>query len=532
MMKNPRLASSREFSVNENDFVSPLHKTLFMVIYNLSIQGATEIKLGDVETYLANNDVVAHSRVFENGDGAEWITSILEDANESNYPYYHSMVRKYSYLRCKMEMGQDVSDILDLEEISTTVLEQQREAFERMTLNDIIRYFDSLNLQSKNTFMVRSAESSRKAGSDAWELYEQLKESPAYGYASESQYLDTVMRGLRRGAFLLESRDSGQGKTRVAIKRLLGISAPRYWSHKENKFIDNPNGSLPTLYLGTEMQLYEELEPMMWAFVSGVDEDKIREQKLTKEETERIHEAIKILEETPLFLEDEENYDIAFLWHIVERYKVQHGIVAVVIDYLELTGGLISEFVQMSRGMGVREDQILLNLSSNVKNMAKQFDVCMICFTQTTDEARRDGVRDQRSVKGARSLPNKCDLGISSFAPTKKELELIEPLIERKGLGNFTPNIVYTVYKNRGNRHKSIKIWAYQNLGTMEFVDLFCTDDQYRPINIDKTHISHKPKVFQSYNPITGEIIEEMGSNMFLNDDEFPFAHESKEVGF
>ena len=43
MMKNPRLATSREYTVNENDFVSPLHKTLFMVIYNLSIQGVSEI---------------------------------------------------------------------------------------------------------------------------------------------------------------------------------------------------------------------------------------------------------------------------------------------------------------------------------------------------------------------------------------------------------------------------------------------------------------------------------------------------------
>lgn len=256
------------------------------------------------------------------------------------------------------------------------------------------------------------------------------------------------------------------------------------------------------------MQLYEELEPMMWAFVSGVNENKIREQRMTKEEEERVHEAIRILEKTPLFLEDEEDYDVAFLWHIVEKYKTQHNIVAMVIDYLELTGRLVLEYTQMSRGMGVREDQILLNLSTNVKNIAKQYDICMICFTQTTDEARRDGVRDQRSVKGARSLPNKCDLGISSFAPTQKELELIEPLIERLGFGHFTPNIVYTFYKNRGNSYRSIKLWGYQDLGTMEFIDLFCTDDQYRPINVPKVEIKIQPPKSPVFDEATGEIIE------------------------
>lgn len=517
MMKNPRLATSREYTVNENDFVSPLHKTLFMVIYNLSIQGASEIKLGDVETYLANNDVVAHNRVFENGDGAEWIVSILEDANESNYAYYHSMVRKYSYLRCKMEMGQDVSEILDLEEINTTLLEQQRESFERMTLNDIIKYFDSLNLQSKNSFMVRSTESSRKVGENARELREQMKLSPDFGYTYTSRYLNTVSRGARKGTFTIRTQDTGTGKSRDAVEMMLVSTVVARWDFETQAFISNPfyDPNDSSLYIGTELDLYREVEVMAWAFVSGVPEYKIKENITTKEEDERIDKAIEILEKSNFYMEDEPNYDLNFLWNIIEKYKIEHNIGIVTIDYLEGTSGILSEYASSTKGMAKREDQALLNMSKEIKEMARRFDVAIIGYTQTNNEARRDyTIRDAGAIKGSTSLANKADLGITVFPPVKKEIELVQPLIDKVRVGmvrtDCVPNMVMTIYKNRGGRYKDVKIWFYVDLGTMEFIDLFVTNLNYEPINIDKTEIhmitQADPNVV--FNEETGEVVE------------------------
>lgn len=491
LMLEPQRLSSREMQVAEFDFVSPIHKTLFISIYNLSLQGLKTISLGDVETYLANNNPVGHKKMFEEWNGAEWITSILEDANVYNYDYYYWIVRKFSFLRIKMQNGQDVSTLLDMTELDCEALRIQRENFDLLTIDDIIRYFDSVNLSAKRPFVTRAEEARRKAGDNAFELLKQLALAPSFGFATESAYLNTIMRGLRRGTFMLETRDSGCGKTRVAIKRLLLTSAPYLWDFKKRAFVRNPHTPVASLYIGTEMDLYTELEPMMWAFLSGVDEDKIHANTLTPDERQRVERAIKILQDTPLYLEDEENYDISFLSHTIEHYKTEYNIGVVAIDYLELTSALTTEFTHTTRGMGVREDQVLLNLSTNVKNMAKRFDVAMIGFTQTTDLARAEGVRDQRAVKGARSLPNKCDLGMTSFAPTKQEIELLEPLIEKCGLNNgrCVPNIGYNIYKNRGGKFKNIKIWGYQDLGTMEYVDLFCTDESYAPINVDKTYL-------------------------------------------
>ena len=512
LMLEPQRLSSREQQIAEFDFNTPIHKTLFIAIYNLGLQGLKTITLGDIETYLANNNPLGHKKMFEEWSGAEWITSILEDANVYNYDYYYNIVRKFSFLRIKMQNGQDVSSLLDMSQVEVEALRQQRENFDLLSIEDIIRYFDTVNLSAKRPFVTRAEEQRRKAGDNAFDLLERLALAPSFGFATESAYLNTIMRGLRRGTFMLETRDSGQGKTRVAIKRLLQVSAPYLWDFQKQSFVRNPHKPIASLYIGTEMELYEELEPMMWAFVSGVDEDKIHANTMTRDERVRVERAIKILQDTPLYLEDEENYDISFLSHTIEHYKTEYNIGLVVIDYLELTSALTSEFTQTTRGMGVREDQVLLNLSTNIKNMAKRYDIAMVGFTQTTDLARSEGVRDQRAVKGARSLPNKCDLGMVSFAPTRKELELLEDLIEKVGINNYrsVPNICYSVYKNRGGKFKNIKIWGYQNLGTMEYVDLFCTDESYAPINVDKTFLI--PNMQQDDEEVIEDFAEEVST--------------------
>jgi replicative DNA helicase len=494
LMSNVFLIKDKKYALNIEDFPNGLHQLLFTCIYNLSLQGLAEIKVSDIEGYLNNNDPKAYILMFENEKNREWLFQVYESANVSNYEYYYNKLRKLSLLRQYIHEGIDVSEILDMEEIDHIIIKQQQENFEKMSLGEIQQYYDRKNFNIKEKFLIKDSTKRRKAGDNAKELKEKIKESPCYGFGLESQYLNTLTRGALKGSFFLETRDSGKGKSRCAIERLLLICCPYLWDYNKNDFVPNPNGKNNVgLYIGTEMQLYEELEPMMWAFVSGVEEYKIKKNTLSKEEDKRIDKAIGFLEQTKLFLEDEADYDLAYIWNTIDRYKTKEGLNVVAIDYLELTVGLTAEYVQLTRGMTAREDQVLLNLSKSIKNLATDYGLSIFGFTQTTDDARKEGVRDQRAVKGARSLPNKADVGIVVFTPTKKELELIQPLIQKgRGLnGTITPNTCYTVYKNRfGEITDEVKIWCYQNLGNMKTIDLFCTNKDYEPISIDKTIIN------------------------------------------
>lgn len=200
-----------------------------------------------------------------------------------------------------------------------------------------------------------------------------------------------------------------------------------------------------------------------------------------------------------LFLEDEEDYSLSWLRSAIDDYKEKYNICSVVIDYLELTSSITLEYYQMMKGMAIREDQVLLNLSRYIKNLAKELDLVMIGMTQTNEEARRNGIRDQGAIKGGKAIANKADAGWTIFELTPKEMELIEPYTKvvkfnkgkvRKGKNKdekrLKPNVMYSVYKNRGGKFKKVKIFGWQDLGNCQFIDLFCTDWYYNPISIDK----------------------------------------------
>ena len=81
-------------------------------------------------------------------------------------------------------------------------------------------------------------------------------------------------------------------KTRSSIKRLVNVCSPYLWDFKEECFVENPNGiDNSGLYIGTEMDIYMELEPTVWCTIAGVDEAKFKQHELTDNEERRIEKA-------------------------------------------------------------------------------------------------------------------------------------------------------------------------------------------------------------------------------------------------
>lgn len=232
-----------------------------------------------------------------------------------------------------------------------------------------------------------------------------------------------------------------------------------------------------------------EIKHIVWATLSGVEEHKIVEGKMTPDEEKRLLQAVQITTEMRLFIETNDNYDCSYLDYIVSRHVSENDVSLVVLDYIELTGALMSEFAQITRGMSVRTDQVLLNLSANLKMIARRYNVAMLAFTQVSENARRDiTIRDAGAIKDSKSIQNKADLGCTFFLLTPEEIEKITPLLQVKGL-RYTPNGCYHVYKNRGGRYKDIKVFVYQNLSTMKVVDLFVTDSSFELMNINPVKI-------------------------------------------
>lgn len=275
----------------------------------------------------------------------------------------------------------------------------------------------------------------------------------------------------------------------MGLKRLILHCAPVYWCDIEQRFIQNPRGAKTGLYIGTELEK-DEIELISWATISGVEEWRISEGLLTPEESDRVNRAIEIEQDMRLFIEIESNYDTNYLQYQVERYKIEEEITMVVLDYIELTSALISEYTLQSK-MAARGDSVLLNLSARLKDIARQYKVAFIAFTQVSENSRRDEtIRDSGVIKDSKSLQNKADFACCVFEISTKELEKIQPILQAQQGFCPTPNVVYHVYKIRKGRFKQAKVFAFQDLGTMMVKDCFATNYRYEPINLDRVKIS------------------------------------------
>lgn len=492
LLKKPKLALSRDRAYNENFFTTKTHKALYLVIENLAKMGVETIKLADIESYLATHDQLTYTRFFgEVGDETEWILSLLEmDTDEGNYNYYYDILQKFAFLRAKMENGQDVTDILDMNEMDSRILDNQYEHFIEMSMEEIIRHYDTLNLTVKHSFTRRSEEDSCHAGENIDSLLQELAESPDYGWRlSLGRWCDNLVRGARRGNLVVESRNSGLGKTRDALFQCVTLSCHTIWNHKTRQFEPNPYGEIvPSLYFGTELKLHKEVKPLILAFISGVESGKIKKQLLTDEEQERVEMAKEILKTSPIYLEREPNYDCMFLENMIEKYVNQYDVGAIMIDYVELTPPMIGEYTRMTRGLQAREDSILLNVSTVLKNLAEEFDVFIKIYTQISDNARRDHtIRDSGAIKGSKSLQVRADLGVVVMRPVERELSMLKPLIDLYG----EPNICFNIYKNRDGDLGEFKVWCRVNLGNYDLEELFLTDWNYRPFKekIEKVYL-------------------------------------------
>ena len=490
LLKNTRLLVSRERPLDESYFINKTHKALYVVIENLQKMGLQQIKLGDVESYLATHDQLTYKRFFEVGDETEWILELLElETDDYNYNYYYDIVRKFAFLRAKLLTGQDVTDILDMNEPDGRVLDEQYSRFVETPLNDLIKEFDKRNIEVKSKFIQRKEEDSRKSGDNAEQLFEELKIAPAMGWNhAGGPVLNTISRGCRRGMLTIESRESGCGKTRQGIAQCCLLACDTLWDYETNSYQPNPYGeTVPVLYVGTEMKLYEEIEPMIWAIISGVPEDKIRQQAMSKAEEKRVLEAIQIAKRADIYLENEPDYTCSFIEYKVDEYKTLHNIGALIFDYIELIPTLTAEYVQLTKGVAAREDMVLLHLSTELKNIANEYDIYVHAYTQIANDARRDeSIRDSGAIKGSKSLQARADLGIVTMRPTIKELKALEPIIQRYGK---EPNLCFNVYKNRGGTLVMVKVWSYLNMGNMRIENLFTTRWNFVLEKVDETYI-------------------------------------------
>jgi len=204
--------------------------------------------------------------------------------------------------------------------------------------------------------------------------------------------LDNVLSGLQNSDLIILAARPAVGKTTFALD------------------IARQVGSLSKVPVGIfslEMSS-DQLVDRMIASQSGVDLWRLRTGKLQTEgdgnDFQRIGEAIGILSEAPVFIDDTSSANIMEMRTMARRLQAEHKLGLIIIDYLQLMEG-------RSRG-GENRVQEISEISRGLKQLAKELNVPIIALSQLSRavESRPDQIPKLSDLRESGSIEQDADI--------------------------------------------------------------------------------------------------------------------------
>lgn len=272
--------------------------------------------------------------------------------------------------------------------------------------------------------------------------------------------------------------------TRYMVGNACAISMPYI---DENMNVVIRDNLQKVLFVATEMSA-DEIQTLVLAYVSGVNEKNILLGNYTPDEWKRIEMALDIIEKYNNFIiESIPDPSMAMIKAKLAKYIVQDGVEFIYFDYIFSSPGLLSEF----RDIDVREDVALMMLSNTLKEVAMTYGVFIQSATQLNDNWSRieTGLRDQNCIRGSKAIVDKVDIGMIATRLNEKEKDKIKEVYEGLRKSNplkfdHAPNIVIDLYKNRRGEMSYVKIFRWFDHATCRAKDLFITDTSYKAVEI------------------------------------------------
>lgn len=477
------LDDSDRYSIHEQDFPNDFHKIVFGSIYNIHLTGSA-VTVNTILDYLANRP--KYEAIFKVNNGVEYLNKVSVVATADTFNYYYNRLKKMTLLRTYHGIGMDVSDLYDPNNVLDLKKKQKQEDWlDNTSLTDIADLIDKKIDEVRSNCIDNEFADGAQAGDGILDLVAELEERPEVGIPLFGSYINTVTRGARLRKFYLRSGSTGAGKTRAMIADACYFAVDKLY-YDDLGWIRNGTAE-PTLFIATEQDL-KEVQTMMLAFVSNVDEEHILDGRYEEGERERVIEAGKIIQNSPIWVEELPDFSIQDVEGKIKKHIREHDVKYVSFDYIHSSMKILEEVTRRSGGVRLREDNILFILSTKLKDICNQLGVFIESGTQLNGSYTDSETPDQNLLRGAKSIADRVDVGMIMLVPTRQDLEKLEPILAANP--NFkTPNIKVSVYKNRRGRYKGIYLWCDANLGTCRINPIFVTNYRHELVTIDDIRV-------------------------------------------
>ena len=147
-------------------------------------------------------------------------------------------------------------------------------------------------------------------------------------------------------------------------------------------------------------------------------------------EEERVDEAIKILHESKLYIVTMPNYTVDLIESYVKDYVVNKQVSYVCYDYITESSS-VSSNIAKKNGVSTRSDQVLAAIASKLKDLAVEYNIAVLSFTQVSDNVHDRDVLDSSVAAGSRAIQNKADVAGVIMPLRRKEQEIADMMMEK-----------------------------------------------------------------------------------------------------
>lgn len=211
--------------------------------------------------------------------------------------------------------------------------------------------------------------------------------------------LDNTLAGLQKSNLLILAARPGMGKSTLALNIAQNIAV---------------KGKRPVGFFSLEMSR-EELVDRLLVAQADIDAWKLKTGKLSEEDFTKLSNAMGVLAEAPLFIDDTPAQTILEMRTKARRLQVESGVDLLIVDYLQLAHG---------RTMDNRVQEVS-EISQGLKNLARELKIPVIAISQLNRQVEQRGTKKPQlaDLRESGSIEQDADVVMFLWREDEEDLE-------------------------------------------------------------------------------------------------------------
>lgn len=211
--------------------------------------------------------------------------------------------------------------------------------------------------------------------------------------------LDSTLAGMQDSNLIILAGRPGLGKTALALNIAQHVAV---------------NAKLPIGFFSLEMSK-EELVDRLLVAQADVDAWKLKTGKLSSTDFEKLSDAMGVLAEAPLYIDDTPGLSVLEMRTKARRLMSEVGLRLIVVDYLQLAVGRKLE----------NRVQEVTEISQGLKNLARELKVPVLTLSQLSRAVEQRGSKQPQlaDLRESGAIEQDADVVMFLFREDDEEIE-------------------------------------------------------------------------------------------------------------